>query len=85
MSLLAYLIIGLVIGMLARALVSGTHRLGCFGTSGLGILGSFVGGTLWSVLSGNGLRLTAAGFVGSVLGAVIVLVIAKKMSPKENH
>lgn len=84
-GLLVYLLVGLIIGMFARALVAGNHRLGCFGTAGLGILGSFVGGTLWSVLSGNGLRLSAAGFIGSVFGAVIVLVAAKKLAPDKTN
>lgn len=37
-----------------------------------GLLGSFVGGLLASLLSGDGLELRASGLIGSVVGALIV-------------
>jgi uncharacterized membrane protein YeaQ/YmgE (transglycosylase-associated protein family) len=40
-----------------------------------GILGSFVGGLIVSLLAGDGLRLRPSGLIGSVLGAVIVLAV----------
>lgn len=39
---------------------------------GAGLLGSFVGGLLVSLLSGDGLELRASGLIGSVVGAVLV-------------
>ncbi len=82
MSLLAYLLVGLLVGMIARSLVRGNRRLGCFGTSGLGILGSLVGGTILNAIRGNGLELSSSGFLGSVFGAVVVLIVAKKLTGK---
>lgn len=40
-----------------------------------GIVGSFVGGLLASLLAGDGLALRPSGFIGSFIGAVIVLVV----------
>lgn len=78
MSLLIALVVGLFAGLIARAIIPGTQKLGCIGTSLLGVVGSVVGGTLWNALTGSGLDFTKAGFLGSVIGAVIVLIVAKK-------
>ncbi len=78
MSILIALVVGLLAGLIARAIIPGTQKLGCIGTSLLGIVGSVVGGTLWNVLTGSGLDFTKAGFLGSIIGAVIVLMVAKK-------
>ncbi len=40
-----------------------------------GIVGSFVGGLASSLLSGDGLALRPSGVIGSVLGAIVVLLI----------
>ncbi len=77
---------GLIAGAVARMLVSGPHNLGCIGTSVLGILGSVVGGTLFNALSGNEFQLrdsdfsTLPGFIGAVVGAVILLVVGRIVS-----
>lgn len=77
MGLLSWLITGLIVGAIARLLVPGRQNLGCLGTIALGILGSLVGGTLFNVLAGNGLQLRTSGFLGAILGAVILLVGAR--------
>jgi uncharacterized membrane protein YeaQ/YmgE (transglycosylase-associated protein family) len=40
-----------------------------------GVLGSFVGGLLISLISGDGLSIRISGVIGSIVGAVIVLAI----------
>jgi uncharacterized membrane protein YeaQ/YmgE (transglycosylase-associated protein family) len=40
-----------------------------------GLIGSFVGGLLASLIAGDGLELRASGLIGTVVGAIIVLVI----------
>ena len=42
-----------------------------------GLAGSFVGGLLISLLSGDGLDLKASGIIGSIVGAVIILLVVK--------
>jgi uncharacterized membrane protein YeaQ/YmgE (transglycosylase-associated protein family) len=37
-----------------------------------GLVGSFVGGTLSSLVAGDGLRLRPSGLIGSIIGAIVV-------------
>jgi uncharacterized membrane protein YeaQ/YmgE (transglycosylase-associated protein family) len=74
-GLIMFLLIGLVAGFIARALVPGPDPMGWLGTMVLGIVGSLVGGTLAALLFGGSLEVNAAGLVGSILGAIIVLLI----------
>lgn len=75
MGLIMFLLIGLVAGFIARALVPGPDPMGWLGTMVLGIVGSLVGGTLAALLFGGSLEINAAGLVGSIIGAIIVLLI----------
>jgi uncharacterized membrane protein YeaQ/YmgE (transglycosylase-associated protein family) len=74
-GLIAFLLIGLVAGFIARALVPGPDPMGWLGTMVLGIVGSLVGGTLAALLFGGTLEISAAGIVGSIIGSIIVLLI----------
>jgi len=78
-GLILFLIVGLIAGFIARALVPGPDPMGWLGTMILGIIGSFVGGTLAALLFGGSLDLNASGLVGSVIGAIIVLLIWRAM------
>lgn len=76
--LLYLLIVGLIAGFIARALVPGPQPMSVGGTIVLGIVGSFVGGFLADVLfRGDGVDrgLHAAGIIGSIIGAVIALIV----------
>jgi uncharacterized membrane protein YeaQ/YmgE (transglycosylase-associated protein family) len=79
MGIIVFLIVGLIAGFIARALVPGPDPMGWLGTMILGIVGSFVGGTLAALVFGGNLDLSASGLVGSVIGAIIVLVIWRAM------
>lgn len=83
MSILWFLIVGFVVGLIARALLSGPGPKGLIKTTGLGVVGSFLGGFLGYVLFdkdlGNG-AFQASGFLGSLIGAVIVLLIYRKLA-----
>ena len=71
-------IFGLIAGALARLLVPGPDPIGIGGTIVLGIVGSFVGGFLGYVLLGKDVTegaLQPSGLVGSVIGAVVALLI----------
>lgn len=71
MSIIGFLLFGLVAGALARLLVPGRDPMGWIGTIVLGLVGSFVGGLLAKALFDS----DGVGLVGSVIGAVIVLLI----------
>ena len=79
MGLIVFLIVGLIAGFIARALVPGPDPMGWLGTMILGIIGSFVGGTLAALLFGGTLDISAAGLIGSVIGSIIVLLIWRAM------
>ncbi len=73
MGIIAFLIMGLIAGFIARWLMPGPDSMGWLGTMLLGIVGSLVGGTLAALLFGGTLEISAAGLIGSIIGALIVL------------
>jgi uncharacterized membrane protein YeaQ/YmgE (transglycosylase-associated protein family) len=76
--IIGLIVIGLIAGALARLLVPGRDPMGIGATILLGIVGSFVGGFLADVLFRSDAQdrgLSPAGIIGSVIGAVIVLLI----------
>jgi uncharacterized membrane protein YeaQ/YmgE (transglycosylase-associated protein family) len=78
--ILFLLIIGLVAGFIARALVPGDDSMPVVHTIVLGIIGSFVGGLIGYALfrkDGDDGAFQASGLIGSVIGAVIVLLLWK--------
>jgi uncharacterized membrane protein YeaQ/YmgE (transglycosylase-associated protein family) len=79
MGLIVFLIVGLIAGFIARALVPGPDPMGWLGTIILGIVGSFVGGTLAALLFGGTLDVSPSGLVGSIIGAIVVLLIWRAM------
>lgn len=74
MHILWTILIGFVIGLLAKMLTPGRDPGGFFITAGIGIAGSFI-----ATFLGRALHLyaegQAAGFIGSVIGAILLLVI----------
>jgi len=80
-GIIGWIVIGLIAGAIARWLMPGPDPMGWLGTIVLGIVGSLVGGTLLNVLFGGGLELSAAGILGSILGALIVLFVWRRMRP----
>jgi uncharacterized membrane protein YeaQ/YmgE (transglycosylase-associated protein family) len=81
MGIIGWIIVGLIAGAVARWLMPGPDPMGWLGTIVLGIVGSLVGGTLLNLLSGGGLELSAAGILGSILGALIALYVWRRMRP----
>ena len=69
-------VVGLVAGFIARALVPGDDSMSIGATILLGIVGSFVGGFLGALLFGSDDGyLRPANLLGSVVGAVIALLV----------
>jgi len=74
---IGWILFGLVIGAIARLLVPGRQNIGILKTMLLGVAGSFVGGFLAYLIFG-GEPLQAAGWIGSILGAVLLLAIGMR-------
>jgi len=76
MGILLFLVFGLVVGLLARAVMPGTQSMGLIATALLGVAGSFVGGFLVSLVTQNRVTdLNTAGIIGSIIGALLVLFL----------
>jgi uncharacterized membrane protein YeaQ/YmgE (transglycosylase-associated protein family) len=73
------LIVGLIAGAIARLLVPGDDPMGWLGTLVLGLIGSLVGGFLGNLIFDGDFDLSAAGVVGSIIGAVIALLAYRGM------
>lgn len=81
------IIIGAIAGFVARLVVPGRDPMGIAGTIVLGIVGSFIGGFLGYVLFGNdGFEgaLQTSGIIGSILGAIVALLIYRATSRRGN-
>lgn len=76
MLILALILFGMVIGWLAQ-LILGQRGGRTDWTMALfaGLLGSFVGGLIFSLIAGDGLALRPSGIIGSLLGAIVVTVV----------
>ena len=74
MAILGTLFIGLIVGFIARAIKPGDDKLGWIMTAILGVAGSFLAGYAGKAL---GFYQTGqvAGFIASVLGAVVLLFV----------
>ena len=86
--ILYLLIIGIVAGFLARLLVPGRDPMGVVATIVLGIVGSFIGGFLGWAIFGTDLddgALQASGIIGSVIGAVIALLIYRAIASRSDR
>jgi uncharacterized membrane protein YeaQ/YmgE (transglycosylase-associated protein family) len=103
LNIIWYIIVGFIIGLIASAIIPGSQHLGVIMTTLLGIAGSIVGGFIARLFSKPkpGSAFHRAGFILSILGAIIVLFISIKvhsrcppvwswcckpvLSPKVNH
>ncbi|MDI9890791.1 GlsB/YeaQ/YmgE family stress response membrane protein [Microbacterium sp. NPDC016588] len=77
-TILGLLIVGLIAGFIARAVIPGKQSMSILMTIVLGIVGSFVGGFLGFLVFGSdpmGGFLQPSGIIGSIIGAIIVLGI----------
>jgi uncharacterized membrane protein YeaQ/YmgE (transglycosylase-associated protein family) len=74
--IISIIVVGLIAGALARLIVPGKQAMSIPMTILLGIIGSFVGGFLGYLIFRNGTSfLQPAGIIGSIIGAIIVLLI----------
>lgn len=69
--------VGFIVGLIARAIMPGAQGMGFLETALIGIVGSIVGGLIARIFSkpADGAYFHPAGFLLSIVGAVIVLAI----------
>ncbi|MEY2935048.1 MAG: hypothetical protein RL033_5797 [Pseudomonadota bacterium] len=85
MSILLFVVFGLVVGLIARAVLPGRQPMGLLATSLLGIAGSFMGGFIVALLTHSRVfDLNTSGIIGSVIGAMLLMVIAGRFSDRRS-
>ncbi|NBD32203.1 MAG: GlsB/YeaQ/YmgE family stress response membrane protein [Cyanobacteria bacterium] len=80
LNIIAWLILGLVAGIIAKAIYPGDQGGGIIATILLGLLGAFIGGTLHTFLTTGAFSLTAttlslSGLIVAVIGAIIAIFV----------
>lgn len=86
--ILTILVVGAIAGFIARLLVPGKQDLSIVATIVLGVVGSFVGGFLGYLLFNNDTSngfLQPSGIIGSIIGAVIALLVWIAMQRRGAH
>jgi uncharacterized membrane protein YeaQ/YmgE (transglycosylase-associated protein family) len=81
LHIISYIIVGFIVGLIARAIMPGAQQLGFIMTTLLGIAGSIVGGFIARLFSKPepGSTFHPAGFIMSIIGAIILLFIWIKL------
>lgn len=74
-----YVIVGFVVGLIARAILPGADHMGMLGTTVVGIVGSIIGGYLghWMHKPTAGAKFHRAGFLMSIVGAIVLLLVLR--------
>ncbi|HEY9827316.1 MAG TPA: GlsB/YeaQ/YmgE family stress response membrane protein [Stenomitos sp.] len=80
MNIIAWVILGLIAGAIAKAIYPGVQGGGFLSTMILGIVGAFVGGSLVTLLQTGSLQLAATslsipGIFVAVLGAIVAIFL----------
>ncbi len=80
MNIIAWIILGLLAGAIAKAIYPGRQGGGILATMLLGIIGAFIGGTIVTVLQTGTLQFTAAslsipGLIVAIIGAMVAIFI----------
>ena len=79
------LVIGLIAGFIARAVVPGNDSMSVAATILLGVVGSFIGGFVGYALTHNDAddgAFQASGIIGSIVGAIVALLIYRAVSAR---
>lgn len=78
-ELLIWLVYGIFVGSIAKAIVPGDENFGLLKTVVLGVAGSYMGGAMMYLL-GQYESLSPAGLFAGVAGAVVCLMVYNKLS-----
>ncbi|WP_240311802.1 GlsB/YeaQ/YmgE family stress response membrane protein [Nocardioides houyundeii] len=86
-QILGLLVVGLIIGALARLLKPGKQTLSLVGTMILGVVGAIIGGLIGGLFndSTNPFELNFLGFIFAVIAAVLLVGVAEAVLGKNKH
>jgi uncharacterized membrane protein YeaQ/YmgE (transglycosylase-associated protein family) len=76
MSIIGWIVFGLLAGAVARALTPGKQRIGCFGTLAVGVLGALLGGFLGEAIFDEDINFEwdLKPFLVAVAGSIVLLL-----------
>lgn len=81
MGIITFIIFGFIIGLVARAIMPGDQKMGFVMTTIVGIIGSFLGGFLASLVTRRSVMdFHTSGIIGSIIGALVLLFAMRAMS-----
>ncbi len=83
MGIIGTILVGLIVGALARFLLPGEQKMGWILTCLLGIAGSFIAGFVGQSLGWYAVG-EPAGWIASVVGAIVLLFIVNKLRGSSN-
>ncbi|MFY9574327.1 MAG: GlsB/YeaQ/YmgE family stress response membrane protein [Blastocatellia bacterium] len=83
LQIIWWIIVGLIVGALARLIMPGKDPMGWIATAVLGIAGSFVGGFIGNLIwrPADGSYFHPGGLLLSLLGALLLLFLWRKFRP----
>jgi uncharacterized membrane protein YeaQ/YmgE (transglycosylase-associated protein family) len=85
-GLCSWVVTGFIAGLIARAIMPGSQRLGIMSTTLLGMAGSLVGGFLGSLLSRSPWQgMHRSTFLGAIVGALVILFIGEVMAGRRSR
>ena len=77
--IIGMIVVGLIVGALARLLMPGRDPMGIGATILLGIVGALIGGGIWRALFGDS---DGVEWIGSILGAMLVLYLYRMVTSR---
>jgi uncharacterized membrane protein YeaQ/YmgE (transglycosylase-associated protein family) len=85
-SWLSWIVVGLVAGVLARAVTGQRRRIGCLGTIVVGILGGLVGGAVFKAAGDEGINeFSLRSLLVAFIGANVLLVLWGLVAGKDDR
>ncbi|MEA5516354.1 GlsB/YeaQ/YmgE family stress response membrane protein [Nodularia sp. UHCC 0506] len=90
MNLIAWIILGLIAGAIAKAIYPGRQGGGIIATMLLGIIGALIGGTIVTLLETGRLQFTAAtlsipGIIVAIIGAIVAIFLWGLLTDRTSH
>ena len=81
LNIIWYVIVGFVVGLIARAVLPGADHMGMIATTAVGIVGSIIGGLIGRVISrpAPDAKFHTAGLLMSIVGAVVLLFLLRML------
>ena len=79
MELIGMIVVGLIVGLVARAILPVPDPMGIAATIVLGIVGALVGGFIWRAIFGDG---DGVEWIGSFIGGVLVLLAYRQVTAR---